>query len=549
MKKTFCYLCLFLLILTCSSCDLLTQLTCKHSYEITQMNPSTCTFRGTKLETCSLCGWEKKTILDLLPHSDSVDVVDPTCTEKGYTVSTCSVCGRVAKDKYVDELGHNYNDWETTVSPTDFSDGLKERTCKNCGNLESEIIISNSYVDLSIIRTEFDNSNTIECDNYEELSLMFNCAVFNLEETLTCELKYGGIDFYSLLEKLVDDCDIPCSFAVNAQLMYKNITFSFKYNEIASQTTNKLYYNQYGSLNYHPITPSRDDTYDDFEIEDSVYSYEVNDSEQLYYVLERGVKPICVPSSKADIIYKEIKAVLREIINDDMNSLEKVKAIHDYLVMNITYDEELLQYAYNNSSDLKSYNGFYLEGVFIDKKAVCEGFSKAFTAMCNIEGIPCVSVVGYQTLNPNGVGHAWNKVYVNDSWYIVDVTSDGPIIDKKMECLSYKYFLIDEDSYKVKYTGNTYKDIICNKRIDIYSMESFEYNDKTYDFIIDSQDEFAVIVLYFHKNAKDNSTISFKINFDCGSSAYDEFNKALAQSSIYTRYSFIEDVNEFIIVK
>ena len=39
--------------------------------------------------------------------------------------------------------------------------------------------------------------------------------------------------------------------------------------------------------------------------------------------------------------------------------------------------------------------------------------------------IPCKSITGGTT---NG-GHAWNQVYVDGTWYYIDVTWDDPIIN------------------------------------------------------------------------------------------------------------------------
>ena len=58
---------------------------------------------------------------------------------------------------------------------------------------------------------------------------------------------------------------------------------------------------------------------------------------------------------------------------------EKIKAIHDYIIMSTIYDNELLLKTMYGEENLNNYKGFYLEGVLLDKKAVCEGISKTFT--------------------------------------------------------------------------------------------------------------------------------------------------------------------------
>lgn len=47
-------------------------------------------------------------------------------------------------------------------------------------------------------------------------------------------------------------------------------------------------------------------------------------------------------------------------------------------------------------SEAVLYESFYIEGVLTDTDylAVCDGMSKTFSLLCNIEGIPCVRVIG-----------------------------------------------------------------------------------------------------------------------------------------------------------
>ena len=166
-----------------------------------------------------------------------------------------------------------------------------------------------------------------------------------------------------------------------------------------------------------------------------------------------------------------------------MTDYEKIKAIYDYLILNVTYDDELLKLASKNQN-VKQYNGFYLEGVFFDKKAVCEGIAKSLACLANIEGIPCVVVEGYQTNNPQGLGHAWNKVCINDIWYIIDATSGGTIVNDDFEILSYQFFLIDEKTMNKKYTGTTYKELQCNINYDYYANNNYTVDNQIYDFTI-----------------------------------------------------------------
>ena len=520
-----------------------------HTYAEEIISP-TCEKEGYTLKTCSVCSYEEKVnITEKLPHKYDEEVIEPTCEEVGYTKFICSECGD-EKQEEIAALGHDFSNWTTIVDPTPISDGMQKRECLNCGKEEFEyIIIATNYVDLSIVRETFDSEENYSFDDYTSMLLKFEAAVLHMTDTFTCTVNFEFASFQELLQKLIDECRVPFSFKINAQLLGETLTISFTYNNIPTKTTENLAYTQHQSLNYQPINATRQEDYNEFKINDSIYSFEVSTSEQLHYVLERGVKPICEQGSDAEIVYEKIKVVLRQIIDDNMTDLEKVIAIHDYLVMNVTYDNDLLEALYAGDNNLKKYRGFYLEGVFLDNKAVCEGISKAFTAMCNMEGIPCVSVEGYQTQNPSGAGHAWNKVYLNNKWYIVDATSDGTIINSSFEVLSYKYFLISETNYSSLYTGETYLDILCEDTIDVYAMKKFSSYGTEYDFVIDSQTELKRIVAYFENNSSESTTIEFKINFDCGDSAVDEIQKAYQSNFIFVTPSYIENGNIFMLIK
>lgn len=585
MKKLFIF---FTLFLTCllTSCDILDELTCEHSYTVTKVEASTCSKAGYEIKTCDKCGKEKKSTLKLLDHNYETNIIKPTCSsygytlntckecghkketdkvdpiphnfnetvneatclDKGYTVYTCSVCGHSENGNYVAELGHELGDWETIKEPTDVSDGIKVRSCKRCDYSENEYIASTSYIDLTYVKESFDHTLTYDCKNFEELSYLFNLAIINLAPTLTCNV-YDISDFNSLLDSLVDNCDVPFSCGINANLKGNELVITLTYNGEPIYKTPNVAYIQQASLNYNPTTNKRSDTFDEFKINNSLYTFNVTTSEQLHYALERGVKPIIKKDSTTEVIYNKAKEVLRQIINDDMTDLEKVKAIHDWIVMNVVYDEDLLSKVYLNPDDLNKYIGFHLEGVFLDNKAVCEGISKAVTVMCNIEGIPCVTVEGYQAENPNGVGHAWNKVYIDGKWYILDVTSDGTIIRGEYEVLSYKYFLINESEYSKKYTAKTRTNIVCNDIINVYESMTFAYNNNMYDYVIESQEELDILVSYLYSSQTNNCTVEFKLSFNYGDSILDEIATSFRTNKISTAYSYVDNGSIFMLIR
>lgn len=153
-------------------------------------------------------------------------------------------------------------------------------------------------------------------------------------------------------------------------------------------------------------------------------------SDELYLAAERNTRPVPTAGSKAETVYDLARDVLRKIVTDDMTDVQKAHAIYDWIMWQVTYDTP----ATNLSSNGESYSAYYLEGVFGDGStsiggvkyspyAVCDGMSKAYSLLCNIEGIPCVRVAGFAGSSQSSLGgHAWNKVLLNGKWYIVDCT-------------------------------------------------------------------------------------------------------------------------------
>lgn len=549
MKKIISLILILAMALSFCGCDWLFGKKCEHEYEVTSQTAPTCTANGTKYKKCTLCDHTTTEPIAALGHDTVEETVSPTCTEKGYLKTTCTRCDYLNQSNQTAALGHAFGAWTTIKQATEIQEGLEQRICSICSTIESQYIASNTYADLSVIKEDFDSSVVYPVNSYEELLLKYKVALVNMSATLTCRIQYTYGNLNDLLNNLVADFDAPFNYTVSSSVFLKKLTFEFTYNASPTSTSQTVYYEQYASVNYNPSAPQRNSTFDDFKINDSLYTFNVSETEQLCYVLERGAKPVCASGSAAERVYEKLKDVLRDIVHDDMNDFEKVRAIHDYLVMSVTYDKAALLLMESGATDLQKYKCFYLDGVLFDSLAVCEGISKAFMAMCNVEGIPCVIVTGVQTANPQGVGHAWNKVYLNGDWYIVDVTSDGTVINEQFEILTYRYYLLDEETYSLTYTGSDYKYIVCDKKYNVYQNSAFEHDGVTYDFSITSQQELNAIVDYFESLDGTNLTVEFEIAFNVGESAIEEVRQAYQANGIYRAYQYIDHGNTFMLIK
>lgn len=127
---------------------------------------------------------------------------------------------------------------------------------------------------------------------------------------------------------------------------------------------------------------------------------------------------------------------------------EQEKAIHDYMVLNCEYAEDLL------IDGLATQDVFYYDGVFVHKRAVCQGYALSFKLCMDILGIESRVVRGTV---PDGK-HAWNAVQLDGEWYWVDVTWDDPIPDVEGRVF-YHYFNVPRWVMDIEHTTATTFDV------------------------------------------------------------------------------------------
>lgn len=141
-----------------------------------------------------------------------------------------------------------------------------------------------------------------------------------------------------------------------------------------------------------------------------------------YQLSSNGIEQYITPQylySKEDIIdlisriENRIKPIVQNIRGNDY---QKVLLIHDYICRNVKY----LDVGYRTSHTCV--------GPALNNEGVCEGFAKFFKILCDGIDIDCVIVKGQAKSSFNNnhhlENHAWNKVYINNSWFNVDVTFD-----------------------------------------------------------------------------------------------------------------------------
>ncbi len=138
-------------------------------------------------------------------------------------------------------------------------------------------------------------------------------------------------------------------------------------------------------------------------------------------------------------IDNKVKALLKELINDDLESenvdYDKIKIIHDYIINNTKYDID-------NNKDNKSYNAY---GALFNNLATCNGYTDLMAIFLSNMGYNNYKIATTNGDAENVEGHVWNAVEINGEWLHLDLTWDDPVSSDGKDYLYHKYFLINTE--------------------------------------------------------------------------------------------------------
>lgn len=112
---------------------------------------------------------------------------------------------------------------------------------------------------------------------------------------------------------------------------------------------------------------------------------------------------------------KLIDGVLQQIVGKNDSDLAKVEKIRQWMVDNMSYD-------YDFASTVRPGYIPILDNVISSKQGICYDFSVLYAGLLRSAGVPTKLVKGY-TEYVDGY-HAWNEVFINGKWEIVDITVD-----------------------------------------------------------------------------------------------------------------------------
>jgi len=198
-----------------------------------------------------------------------------------------------------------------------------------------------------------------------------------------------------------------------------------------------------GSYNVNLYKSKTADTelYDDGQLEFQVNNGDERDMEFL------------LPSDDVESDNPEILDMAKEITKNCTNDMEKSKAIHDWVAMNISYDAKNFF-----SEKIKAYSAMEtLHG----RLAVCNGYAKLTAALHRALGIKARVIEGitfdpdkgetYDSVAGRESNHNWNEIFIDGKWIILDTTWDAGSVNDTTQSFTFdfqeKYFNPSSDDF------------------------------------------------------------------------------------------------------
>ncbi|MGL5755742.1 MAG: S-layer homology domain-containing protein [Paraclostridium sp.] len=188
------------------------------------------------------------------------------------------------------------------------------------------------------------------------------------------------------------------------------------------------------------------------------------------------IKPKEEIKNMVDELNKKVDNILNGYSWNSMSEIEKVIAIHDYLVLNTEYV-------------IANDYAFDVYGILVKGRGVCQGYTMSMKLLLNKIGIDS-SYLASPTMN-----HIWNIINIDGENYQLDATWDDPVPNRK-GVVRYSYLAISDNEMskdhnwdKSKYTKCTSDKYKYMREMD-YVVNGNEY--RYYTNINDSNDIYKI---------------------------------------------------------
>lgn len=225
---------------------------------------------------------------------------------------------------------------------------------------------------------------------------------------------------------------------------------------------------------------------------------------------------------------ESINNVVKEV-NDSIYDMDsdfyKELYIHDFIIGRCDYD--------NRADSLnESWSVFTVYGALVDRKAVCEGYSKAIKLLLNKNGVSSRLVTG----KSENALHMWNMVKIGGSWYHLDATWD-----ESNKNIKYNYFNVTDNiinlDHQISYSE------FGNKNLPKCDNEEYNYfNVKAHKiYALDSTSDGSIINKLVDLVNKKESIITIMI---CGDLDYKDTINKMFYESPYKFFYCIKEANK-----
>lgn len=119
---------------------------------------------------------------------------------------------------------------------------------------------------------------------------------------------------------------------------------------------------------------------------------------------------------KAIKISQQLIADREKELGRKLTETEITKVLYEYIIEKIVYD-------YNKINNLTNSYLPNIDDTVTTQLGICYDYSSLLAAVLRNQGIPTKMAKGYSTFTE--VYHAWNEIYVDGKWVIVDSTTDA----------------------------------------------------------------------------------------------------------------------------
>ena len=133
-------------------------------------------------------------------------------------------------------------------------------------------------------------------------------------------------------------------------------------------------------------------------------------------------------NSDIKLIKAKVKEIEKEIWNNSMSNEDKIKEAHNYIINNSKYDKD------RSDNNIVKYKSDTAYGSLLEGYSLCGGYTDAMELF-----LEDMNIKSYKIASEN---HVWNAIYLNNTWYHLDLTWDDPITTDGSDILEYNFFLI-----------------------------------------------------------------------------------------------------------